>query len=184
VDIDELLGAWFCPFFSSSAGCVLIWAGFIGSDDSCCASSLRDLMTAFSGSFLRLFRFDQVVDDDDLSVLATSAVTTVEAACCFRKASSSWAVSFLTASSLARSEAVTESRKSISSSSRERNWFFSLACSSNSACLEASDLQRQRDVTPTNETANCLTNLYWLAEPRTGSCHLPVCLAAALASHA
>jgi hypothetical protein len=69
----------------------------------------------------------------ELSIKACSA-----AARCLRKASSWSAVSCLIASSFARLDSRTESRKSTSSSSRARNWFFSFAASSKASCLAAS----------------------------------------------
>lgn len=62
----------------------------------------------------------------------------LSASSCWRlKRSSCSVVSFLTAASFARVDSSTESRNSISSSSRLRNWFLSLMDSSKASCLAA-----------------------------------------------
>ena len=64
--------------------------------------------------------------------------------CCFRNASNCSVVSFFSAASLARVDSRTESRNSTSSSSSERNWFFSLMDSSKASCLRTWEFQSNR----------------------------------------
>jgi hypothetical protein len=101
--------------------------------------------TAMSASFLRRFFVRQVSAARASGVEVIPEVAAFSASCCcFRNDSSSSVVSFLTAASLAFSREIIESRKSTSSSSRERNWFLSFDCSSNSACLFAEWKNQQR----------------------------------------
>lgn len=136
-------------FFSVTLSSVLLLFGlrcgrFDGFEEVCvrsvfaaCNVVFRNLRPGLSSSFF--FRFFVV----QLSVSSWEAGATlsrsalVAAACCLRYASSCSAVSFLTASSFARSDSRTESKKSTSSSSRLLNWFFRRMDSSNSACLAA-----------------------------------------------
>lgn len=128
-----------------SSGFLVIWADFDspGVEDSP-ATSLVDLrfLPGRSNSLLlsRLLLRAGIFQSSPSAAGATSAEVSSNRAFsassrCRRNNSSCSDVSFLTAASWARVDSMMESRKSTSSSSRERNWFFNLIFSSKASCL-------------------------------------------------